>query len=80
MTDAPGRIRTFGLALRRRALYPLSYGRGDVSVDEPLSRIGARPRQSASHPMEVRAEIVRLNLAETFVIAARSQDRRTSSR
>ena len=29
---APGRIRTFGLALRRRALYPLSYGRGEVSV------------------------------------------------
>ena len=25
--DAPGRIRTFDLALRRRALYPLSYGR-----------------------------------------------------
>src|SRR6185312_9704554 len=25
---APGRIRTCGLALRRRALYPLSYGRG----------------------------------------------------
>ena len=24
---APGRIRTCGLALRRRALYPLSYGR-----------------------------------------------------
>ena len=27
VTDAPGRIRTFDLALRRRALYPLSYGR-----------------------------------------------------
>ena len=27
--DAPGRIRTCGLALRRRALYPLSYGRGE---------------------------------------------------
>ena len=26
---APGRIRTCGLALRRRALYPLSYGRGE---------------------------------------------------
>jgi hypothetical protein len=24
---APGRIRTCGLSLRRRALYPLSYGR-----------------------------------------------------
>ena len=29
---APGRIRTCGLALRRRALYPLSYGRGDEAV------------------------------------------------
>ncbi len=27
--DAPGRNRTCDLALRRRALYPLSYGRGD---------------------------------------------------
>jgi hypothetical protein len=26
--DAPGRNRTCDLALRRRALYPLSYGRG----------------------------------------------------
>ena len=32
MTHAPGRIRTFGLALRRRALYPLSYGRGEEAV------------------------------------------------
>jgi hypothetical protein len=29
---APGRNRTCDLALRRRALYPLSYGRGDGSV------------------------------------------------
>ena len=29
---APGRIRTFDLALRRRALYPLSYGRGEGRV------------------------------------------------
>ena len=26
---APGKIRTCGLCLRRAALYPLSYGRGD---------------------------------------------------
>ena len=25
--NTPGRIRTFGLCLRRAALYPLSYGR-----------------------------------------------------
>ena len=30
--NAPGRIRTCGLALRRRALYPLSYGRGEHGV------------------------------------------------
>jgi hypothetical protein len=30
--NAPGRIRTCGLALRRRALYPLSYGRGERPV------------------------------------------------
>ena len=29
LRHAPGRIRTCDLALRRRALYPLSYGRGD---------------------------------------------------
>jgi hypothetical protein len=33
---APGRIRTCGLALRRRALYPLSYGRGERPVYRPL--------------------------------------------
>src|SRR5437773_3864094 len=30
--SAPGRIRTFGLCLRRAALYPLSYGRGPGRV------------------------------------------------
>ena len=30
--SAPGRIRTSDLALRRRALYPLSYGRGETAV------------------------------------------------
>ena len=35
--DAPGRIRTCDLALRRRALYPLSYGRGDRPVYRRLS-------------------------------------------
>jgi hypothetical protein len=34
---APGRIRTCGLALRRRALYPLSYGRGNGQCNPPLS-------------------------------------------
>jgi hypothetical protein len=31
-TSAPGRNRTCDLALRRRALYPLSYGRGETPV------------------------------------------------
>jgi MFS transporter, CP family, cyanate transporter len=35
--DAPGRIRTCDLALRRRALYPLSYGRVPPSV--PAARL-----------------------------------------
>jgi L-Ala-D/L-Glu epimerase / N-acetyl-D-glutamate racemase len=52
---APGRIRTCGLALRRRALYPLSYGRGEKPV--------------YARAMDVEARIVRLRLAETFVIA-----------
>jgi hypothetical protein len=33
--DAPGRIRTCDLSLRRRTLYPLSYGRGARSVSTP---------------------------------------------
>ena len=33
--NAPGRIRTCDLALRRRALYPLSYGRGEREVYRP---------------------------------------------
>ena len=38
---APGRIRTCGLALRRRALYPLSYGRGERPVLIRRVRIGS---------------------------------------
>src|ERR1700720_961332 len=39
--DAPGRNRTCGLALRRRTLYPLSYGRGERSV--PVVARGSLP-------------------------------------
>ena len=46
---APGKIRTCGLCLRRAALYPLSYGRGWVSV----SARGGPPR-SARHRRELR--------------------------
>ncbi len=38
--DAPGRIRTFDLALRRRALYPLSYGRSGRA--DPSAPVGSR--------------------------------------
>src|SRR3954463_6986301 len=57
--DAPGRNRTYDLALRRRALYPLSYGRGERIS---LARV------------EVTARVVTLRLAETFTISRTSQD------
>jgi Protein of unknown function (DUF2568) len=45
---APGRNRTFDLALRRRALYPLSYGRGDRgSVVDPLAASAILPGVAA---------------------------------
>ena len=56
---APGRNRTYDLALRRRALYPLSYGRGGGIS---LARV------------ELSARIVTLRLAETFTISRESQD------
>src|SRR5437016_3495863 len=57
--NAPGRNRTCDLSLRRRTLYPLSYGRG---VPLSLAR------------MKLSARIVTLPLAETFVISRESQD------
>ena len=43
-SHAPGRIRTCGLALRRRALYPLSYGRGRAQCNGRTSPCrSARP-------------------------------------
>src|SRR5919202_3112033 len=56
--SAPGRNRTCDLALRRRALYPLSYGRGVRSVSR----------------MELSARIATLPLAETFTISRGSED------
>src|SRR5450830_2123307 len=47
--SAPGRNRTCDLALRRRALYPLSYGRLQLSLvielARALRRVGAHQRQ-----------------------------------
>ena len=66
---APGRNRTYGLALRRRTLYPLSYRREEVSVPPgrppPMHRIGS-PHGDA-------ARTFTLELAEPFVIS-RSAD------
>jgi L-alanine-DL-glutamate epimerase-like enolase superfamily enzyme len=59
MVDAPGRNRTCDLSLRRRTLYPLSYGRGGV-------------RSLA--PVDVTARIATLRLAETFTISRGSED------
>src|SRR6266568_9194580 len=60
--DAPGRNRTCDLALRRRALYPLSYRRR------------GRKGSVASGFVEVSARIVTLELAETFVISRDASD------
>lgn len=62
--DAPGRIRTCDLSLRRRTLYPLSYGR---LGERECSRGGRAPDYARA--MRSSARIVRLHLAETFVIA-----------
>jgi L-Ala-D/L-Glu epimerase / N-acetyl-D-glutamate racemase len=56
---APGRNRTCDLALRRRALYPLSYRRGELNS---LARV------------VLSARTVTLRLAETFTISRTSQD------
>ena len=58
--DAPGRNRTCDLALRRRALYPLSYGR--------------RERQCSLTRVQAEARILTLELAETFVISRSARD------
>ena len=54
MKDAPGRNRTCDLSLRRRTLYPLSYGRS---------------RRISLTPVKVSARAVELPLAQPFVIA-----------
>src|SRR3954453_10472984 len=65
--DAPGRIRTCDLALRRRALYPLSYGRsGPASLAPPVSRASMPGAQ------RVRVRVVRrcdLAAIAAFVLA-----------
>jgi hypothetical protein len=45
VSDAPGTIRTCDLSLRRAALYPLSYGRGEV---ECSCVAGREPRWSTA--------------------------------
>jgi hypothetical protein len=48
LLDAPGRIRTCGLLLRRQALYPLSYGRGRPRGPAPIVPAARRCRRAAS--------------------------------
>src|SRR6185312_14257206 len=43
-SSAPGKIRTCDLSLRRRALYPLSYGRGSVECIGHASRVASSHR------------------------------------
>ena len=67
VADAPGRNRTCDLALRRRALYPLSYWRrGEAS----LPAVG----RWYVPAVDVSARIVTLELAETFVISRSARD------
>jgi L-alanine-DL-glutamate epimerase-like enolase superfamily enzyme len=57
--NAPGRIRTCDLSLRRRTLYPLSYG---------------RLRSRSVSGVELTARIATIELRETFVISRESSD------
>jgi L-Ala-D/L-Glu epimerase len=72
VTHAPGRIRTCDLALRRRALYPLSYGRVRASVT-PIRALLVRGLVRL-HAVQLETRIVRLQLAERFVIARDATD------
>ena len=65
--NAPGRNRTCDLALRRRALYPLSYGRRGTGS------LAAAVRWYVP-AVEVSTRIVTLELAETFVISRSARD------
>lgn len=64
---APGRNRTCDLALRRRALYPLSYWRRGG----PVYR---RPRIGTFRGVDLSTRTAALELAETFVISRRASD------
>ena len=66
---APGRIRTSDLSLRRRALYPLSYGRGAASLAGRRSagRAVARP---AREPL-LAEPVERVLLIHARVLAGR---------
>ena len=47
--NAPGRIRTCDLALRRRALYPLSYGRFGEAKSSRRARMGQTSAEEGDH-------------------------------
>jgi hypothetical protein len=50
--SAPGPIRTADLSLRRRALYPLSYGRGTVRRTGRHPSLGKWPATTPGRPIE----------------------------
>ena len=64
--DAPGRNRTYDLALRRRTLYPLSYRREAVSLPPGRSPPIASGRLAR---VEIASRIFTVEMAEPFVIS-----------
>ncbi len=69
LCDAPGRNRTCDLALRRRALYPLSYGRGEAAslASEPWS--GAEPGFASTRSLRNDARVVLLDVNQAYTDA-----------
>src|SRR3954465_8322455 len=72
--SAPGRNRTYDLALRRRTLYPLSYRRGGSSLPPAAGATAhGATRLGYARRMKLTARTFTLELAEPFVIS-RSSD------
>src|SRR5207302_5572682 len=65
--DAPGRIRTCDLALRRRALYPLSYRRGAHSLTDETG-----PEEHAARVTLHRIRLVAVSLGIALIVSVPS--------
>jgi hypothetical protein len=81
--SAPGRNRTCDLALRRRALYPLSYGRGDGRSVAGGPRGATRPRNlrelgvaGVVRVVHVVVDRIETRIARAAVLALRATARR----